>query len=175
MSPEDSRMLATFTGVVAISFLVQCIAIVVLVRTVRRLSARLEELSGRVVGTIETISEKVESLISSVKASAENLKTIQENLTSTSEVIHKRVVSADRFLSDATDSARLQIIRIQDTVDMACRRTEDAIDLLYRGVIAPVSEVSAILRGLRAAFSVFMRRANPPSGRSRREDEEMFI
>jgi uncharacterized protein YoxC len=172
---DDSTLRTIFTGTVAISFLVQCIAFLFLARTLRHLAGRVEELSKGLSRTAESLSEKVEGVLSSVKTSAENLKTLQGNLTATSEVIHKRVVSVDRFLSDAADSARLEIIRIQDTVDMACRRTEDAIDLLYRGVIAPVSEVSAILRGLRAAFSVLMRRANPPSGRARREDEEMFI
>jgi uncharacterized protein YoxC len=175
MSPEDSRLLAIFTGIVAISFLVQCIAFLFLARTVSRLAIRVEELSKGLSRTAESISEKVEGLLSSVKTSAENLKTLQENLTATSEVIHKRAVSVDRFLSDATDSARLQIIRIQDTVDMACRRTEYAVDLLYRGVIRPVSEAGAIMNGLRAGLAVFLRRTNPPAVRARREDEEMFI
>ncbi len=172
---SDSTWLAIFTGVVAISFLVQCIAVILLTRTVRRLGVSVEQSVKGLSKTAESISEKAEELLSSVKASAEKLKALQENLTATSEVIHTRVVSVDRFLSDATDSARLQIIRIQDTVDMACRRTEYAIDLLYRGVLRPVSEASAILNGLRAGFAVLLRRANPPAVRARREDEEMFI
>ncbi len=172
---SESTLLTIFTGTVAISFLVQCIAFVFLARTVQRLAIRVEELSKGLSRTAESISGKVEGLLASVKTSVENLRTLQENLSATSEVIHKRVVSVDRFLSDAADSARLQIIRIQDTVDMACRRTEDAVDLLYRGVITPVSEASAIINGLRAGLAVLLRRANPPAVRARREDEEMFI
>jgi uncharacterized protein YoxC len=171
----DNTWLTIFTGVVAISFLVQCIAFVFLARTVQRLAARVEELGKGLTRTAEAVSEKLEGFLSSMRTSAENLKTLQENLTATSEVIHKRVVSVDRFLSDATDSARLQIIRIQDTVDMACRRTEYAIDLLYHGVIRPVSEASAIMNGLKAGLAVLLRRVNPPAVSARREDEEMFI
>jgi uncharacterized protein YoxC len=171
----DSSLLTIFIGIVAISFLVQCIAWIVLARTVQRLASRVEVLGKDLSRTAESISVKVDGLVSSLKTSAENLKALQENLTATSEVIHKRVVSVDRFLSDATDSARLQIIRIQDTVDMACRRTEYAIDLLYRGVLRPVSEASAIMNGLRAGLAVLLRRASPPAVRARREDEEMFI
>ncbi len=171
----DSSLLTIFIGVVAISLLVQCVAWIVLARTVQRLASRVDEMREGLTRTVETVSEKVDGFLSSVRTTAENLKTLQENLTATSEVIHNRVVSVDRFLSDATDSARLQIIRIQDTVDMACRRTEYAIDLLYRGVLRPVSEASAIMNGLRAGFAVLLRRANPPAVRARREDEEMFI
>jgi len=171
----DSSLLMIFIGIVAISFLVQCIAWIVLARTVQRLASRVEEMGEGLSRTTEALSEKVEGFLSSMRTSAENLKTLQENLTATSEVIQKRVVSVDRFLSDATDSARLQIIRIQDTVDMACRRTEYAIDLLYRGVLRPVSEASAIMNGLRAGLAVLLRRANPPAVGARREDEEMFI
>lgn len=172
---NKEELLTIFIGVVAISFLVQCIAFVFLARTVRSLSTRVQDLSRDLSRITESVSVKVEALLTSVKVSADNLKTLQENLTATSEVIHKRVVSVDRFLSDAADSARLQIIRIQDTVDTACRRTEDAVDLLYRGVIMPVSEASAILNGLRAGLAVLLRRASPPAVRARREDEEMFI
>jgi uncharacterized protein YoxC len=172
---SESTLLTIFVGIVAISFLVQCIAWIVLARTLQRLASRVEEIRDSLSRTVEAISEKVEGLLSTVKTSAESLKTLQENLTATSEVIHDRVVSVDRFLSDATDSARLQIIRIQDTVDMACRRTEYAVDLLYRGVLRPVSEASAIMNGLRAGLAVLLRRANPPAVRARREDEEMFI
>ncbi len=171
----DSSLLTIFIGVVAISLLVQCVAWIVLARTVQRLASRVEEMGERLSRNVEAVSEKVDGFLSSVRTTAENLKTLQENLTATSEVIHNRVVSVDRFLSDATDSARLQIIRIQDTVDMACRRTEYAIDLLYRGVLRPVSEASAIMNGLRAGFAVLLRRATPPAVRARREDEEMFI
>ncbi len=172
---SESTLLTIFVGIVAISFLVQCIAWIVLARTLQRLAIRVEEIRDSLSRTVAAISEKMEGLLSTVKTSAENLKTLQENLTATSEVIHDRVVSVDRFLSDATDSARLQIIRIQDTVDMACRRTEYAVDLLYRGVLRPVSEASAIMNGLRAGLAVLLRRANPPAVRARREDEEMFI
>jgi len=172
---SDHALLTIFTGIVAISFLAQCIAFFFLARTVHRLAIRVEVLSKDLSRTADSISERLDGFLSSVQSSAESLNTLQENITATSEVIHKRVVAVDRFLSDAVDSARLQVIRIQDTVDLACRRTEHAIDLLYRGVIRPVTEAGAIFNGLRAGLAVLLRRARPPAVRSRREDEEMFI
>ncbi|NWG14199.1 MAG: hypothetical protein HXY20_11760 [Acidobacteria bacterium] len=168
-------LLTVFVGIAAVALLIQCIAFVFLARAARRLSVQMEELSSRLVKLAEQLREKVEDLVGTVHATAEKLQALQQNLTATSEVIHRRAVSVDRFLSEATDSARLQVVRVQEAVELAFRRTEQAIDMLYRGVIRPVSEASAIINGLRAGLSVLIRRAQAPAVRRSHQDEEMFI
>ncbi len=168
-------LLTAFVGIAALALLVQCIAFVSVAHAIRKLSERVEEMSSAMAKTAEQLGNRVTDLVDTVHATAEGIKTLQENLTGTSELIHRRVVSIDKFLSEATDSARLQVIRIHEAVDLACRRTEQTINMLYRGVIRPVSEASAIINGLRAGLSVLMRRAQAPVVRPSHQDEEMFI
>jgi len=172
---ESQTALTVFVGIVAIVFLTQCIILLYLVRGLRMLAKRVEDFSQGMSKTVETLSVKLEDMLAAAKASGEKLRALQENLTATSEVVHRRVSALDKFLSEATDSARLQIVRIQDTVDLACHRTQGAVDTLYRGIIAPVSEASAILNGLRVGLAVLLRRMKVSPGRTRHQDEEMFI
>ncbi len=168
-------LLTVFVGIAALALLVQCIAFVSAAQAMRKLSDRVEEMSSAFGKTAEQLGDRITDLVATVHATADGINALQENLTGTSELIHRRVVSVDRFLSEATDSARLQVIRIQEAVEMACRRTEQTIDMLYRGVIRPVSEASAIMNGLRAGLSVLMRRSQAPLVRASNQDEEMFI
>ena len=168
-------LLTVFVGIAALALLVQCIAFVFFAQAMRKLSDRVEEMSSAMAKTAEQLGDRVTDLVGTVHATAEGIKKLQENVTGTSELIHRRVASVDRFLSEATESARLQVIRIQEAVDLACRRTEQTIDILYRGVIRPVSEASAIINGLRVGLSVLMRKAQAPLVRTSHQDEEMFI
>jgi len=172
---ESSTLLTVFAGIVTLAFVAQCIAIWFLSRDLRRLAVRAEQMGTDVARTVEQLKGQIETFVGTVSSTAERIKTLQENLTASSEVIHRRIVSVDRFLSDTTESARMQIVRIQDAVDLACRRTEQAVDMLYRGVIAPVSEAGAIVNGLRAGLAILMRRAKGPVVRTSHQDEELFI
>ena len=171
----DSTLLTVFVGITALAFIFQCIAFVFLARSLRQLAARLEEIRSGIAKTVEPLKDRLETLVGNVNVTAEKLRTLQDNLTATSEVIHRRVVSVDRFMSETTESARLQVIRIQDAMDLACRRTEQAVNTLYRGVIMPVSEASAIINGLRAGLGILTRRAKRPAVRAGHQDEELFI
>ncbi len=168
-------LLTIFVGIAALALLGQCVAFVFLAQALRKLSDQVEAVSAGMEKTAGQLGDKVGDLVGTISATAEKVKLLQENLAGTSEVIHRRVVSIDGFLSEATDSARLQVIRIQEAVDLACRRTEQAIDMLYRGVIRPVSEAGAIITGLRAGLAVLMRRSRAPLVRASHQDEEMFI
>ncbi len=171
----DSTLLTVFVGITALAFVFQCITVVFLAQSLRQLAARLEELRLGIAKTVEPLKDRLETLVGNVNVTAEKLRTLQDNLTATSEVIHRRVVSVDRFMSETTESARLQVIRIQDAVDLACRRTEQAVNMLYRGVIMPVSEASAIINGLRVGLAILTRRAKGPAVRAGQQDEELFI
>ncbi len=172
---ERDTVLTVFVGIVALIFLTQLGVLFYIVRALRQLAAHLDDLGRNVSRTAETLSARIDELLGSARASADKLRALEENLTRTSDIVYKRVVSLDKFLSEATDAARLQIIRIQDTVDLACHRTQNAVDMLYRGVVAPVSETRAILNGVRVGLAVLLRRLKTTSGRTPHHDGEMFI
>ncbi len=174
MSAYDTHLLVIFTGVVAVSLLLQSVALIVIYRSARELASRIEVLSKSLNKNVNTISEKMEQLLASFKAIADGVRSVQENLSATSAIVHKRAAELDAFVAEVTDVARLQVLRVQDVIDNAARRVEETIELLRSGVLTPVTEATAIIRGVRAGLNVFLRKQKRPSS-STLQDEEMFI
>jgi len=174
MSAYDTHLLELFTAIVAASLLVQSLAIFGIYRSIRSLAARIEVVSLSLVKNVDALSEKVDQLLATIKGMADGMHSLQENLTSASAIIKKRVADLDSLLAEVTDAARLQVVRIQDIVDTASRRVEETIDVLQNSVLAPVSEVNAIVRGIKVGLDVLLRKRKSPSS-STPQDEEMFI
>jgi len=171
---SNDTLLLVFTGIVAVSLLLQSLALVGIYRSIRSLSSRIEVVSLNLVKNVDAISVKVNQLLASIKGMVDGMHSLQENLISTSTIVQKRVAELDSFLAEITDVARLQVLRIQDVVVTASRRVEETIDVLHTSVLAPVTEVNAIVRGVKVGLDVLLRKRKSPSSSSR-QDEEMFI
>jgi methyl-accepting chemotaxis protein len=171
---DPSTLLEIFTGVVAVSLLLQSLALVGIHRSIRSLASRVEAVSLNLVKNVDALSVKVDQLLATIKGMADGVHSLQENLTTTSAIVQKRVAELDSFLAEIADVARLQVLRIQDIVDTTSRRVEETIDVLSNSVLAPVTEVNAIVRGVKVGLDVLLRKRKSPSS-STPQDEEMFI
>ncbi len=167
-------LVTVFIGIAAFAFLLQGAALWGLSRSMKGLSARVEEVSRDWAGNVDALSRKADNLLTAVTGVAERVVTLQDSISATTAVIQKRIVSVDAFLEETTSAARLQMIRIQDLVDTTSRRVEDTFKTLHHGVVAPVNEVHAVMAGARVALSHLFRRRKNPQSRSH-QDEEMFI
>jgi methyl-accepting chemotaxis protein len=175
MSAYDTLLLEVFTGVVAVSLLLQSLALLGIHRSVRSLVSRIEAVSSNLIKNVDTLSEKVDKLLACIMGMADGVRSLQENLTSTSAIVRKRVAELDSFAAQVTDAARLQVLRIQDVIDTASRRVEETLDVLHDSVLAPVTEVNAIIRGVKVALDVILSKRKSSSGSATHQDEEMFI
>ncbi len=174
MSPLDTVLLEVFTGIVAISLLIQSLALFGMYRSIKVMAARIEGMSVKLAENINVLSGNLESLLGTLRGIADGVRSLQDNLTSASAIVKKRVEELDAFVEEITNSARLQMARVQDVVDTASRRVEATLDVLQDSVLTPVTEVNAIIRGVKAAIDVLTRKRRRPSS-SVSQDEEMFI
>ena len=171
---SNDTLLLVFTGIVAVSLLLQSLALVGIHRSIRSLASRIEVVSLNLVKNVDALSEKVDQLLAIIKGMADGMHSLQENLISTSTIVQKRVAELDSFLAEITDAARLQVVRIQNVVDTTARRVEETIDVFQNSILAPVTEVNAIVRGIKVGLDVLLRKRKSPSS-SPPQDEEMFI
>ncbi len=174
MSSYDTLLLEIFTGVVAVSLLLQSLALLAIHKSIRALGSRIETVSGNMLKNVDVLSGRVEQLVASLTGMADGVHSLQQGFASTNEIVRKRIVELDAFLGETTDIARLQVLRIQDVIDTAARRVEETIDTLNKSVLTPVTEVHAISRGVKVALDVLLRHRKSPSS-SVPQDEEMFI
>jgi hypothetical protein len=167
-------LLMIFTGVLAVAVLMQSLLFFGIYRSVRKMTVWMDSLGKDLLRNVEAVSAKVDDGLTTIKGIAEGLKPIAEKLTDATEIVYKRIAELDNFLAEATSTARLEILRIQDTIQIASRRTQETIDLLLKNILAPLNELSAITRAIRIGLDVLFRRRKNPSDTSA-QDEAMFI
>jgi hypothetical protein len=167
-------LLMIFTGVLTVAVLIQSIVIFFIYKSIRQLTDRMDGLSRDLLKHVEIISEKVNEGLAVVKSVGQDLKPITEKLADATDIVHTRVKEIDVFLAEITGSARLEILRVQETFHDASRRIQETIELLRSGILTPLNEINAISRAIRVAIDVLFRRRKSPSEASGL-DEEMFI
>ena len=167
-------ILTILTGIVALGVILQGLALWTLAHKIRELAGRLEAVSAKLTKDIEVLAVHADEFLTMAKAIGDKVQALQVHVTAISQVVHDRVVDADAFLTEATDTARLQVARFQDVVDTASHRIEETIVSLQAAILAPVSEIQAVIRGVRAGLDVLFGWRRSASRRSH-EDEEMFI
>jgi hypothetical protein len=167
-------LLTIFTGILATAFIIQGVVFYCIYKSIRQLSARIDNLGVDLLRNAETVSEKVNEGLIIVKDVSQGLKPITQKLADTTEIVHQRVKEIDSLLAEVTGSARSEILRIQETFHDSSRRIQETIDVLRDNIVVPFNEINAIIRAIRVAVDVLFRRRRGPSETSG-SDEEMFI
>jgi hypothetical protein len=138
------------------------------------MSVLMDGLGRDLLRNAEIVSSKVEEGLATIKNLTDSLKPATQNLVSTSQIVHDRVIDIDDFLAEVMDKARLEMARVQDTIRIASRQAEEAIEVVKTSILAPVNEIGAIARAVRVTLDVLFRRRRNPSNVSA-QDEELFI
>jgi len=162
------------TAILAIAVVAQTVIFYLISKSLRQLTVRMDGLGKDLLRNAEVVTAKVNEGMIAVKGVAQDLKSITESLTDTAGIVNRRVKDVDAFLVETTSMARLEILRIQNTIHDATRRAEETIELLRNRILAPLNEFNAISRAVRVAADVLFRQGKRPSGTSSM-DEEMFI
>jgi ABC-type transporter Mla subunit MlaD len=173
MNPTQFAVICVFTGLVALGFIIQGIALFVISSKMKALANRVEELSASVMMQVDRIVPQLDGFLPLLKSTAEKVSHMSESLAGISKVAHERAIKVDAFVDEATDAARLQIARLQDAIDTTARRIDETVRTLETAVSAPVREIQAIARGIRTGVDVLFGRRR--SANRSHDDEEMFI
>lgn len=168
------NILLAFTGILAFAVLLQSLLFIGIYRSIRQMNDWLSTWSKEMLKNAQIVSSRVDEGLSTIKSMAESLKPITQNLAHATQIVHNRVVEMDQFIGETTRTAQLEFMRIQDTFQLAMRRAEQAIDTLKDSILAPISEVNAMVRAVRIGLDVLFRRRRNPSSISA-QDDEMFI
>lgn len=168
--------LTIFVGITAIAFLGQAIGVILIYRRISETTQRVHELSGEVQKKISSVAEDVADVTRTFKPLGEHLQTITANLVSISHTARVRTEDVDAFLGETTRTLRAQLGQINEVFTQTTLRFEDTANRVQRGIIAPVNEISAMVKGLRAGFGLLFSRW--PGNTGRRPplpDDDLFI
>jgi uncharacterized protein YoxC len=174
MTETQATILIALVGLIALSFLLQALALVGLFRKVRDLSARLEAVSAKLTKQIDSLGAQAEGFLALAKITAEKVHAMQDHVTAISKVVLGRVVEVDALIAEAADTVRLELARFQNVIETVSQRFDETINTIQSAIVTPITEVQAIIWGVRTGLNVLFARRRRSGSRSH-QDEEMFI
>jgi methyl-accepting chemotaxis protein len=165
-------LLMVFAGILAVMVVLQTIVFFGIYQAIRHMSAAVDRMGKDLLGHIQVVSGKVDEGVRAIKGISEGFKPIRDKLEDTTDIIRNRVSELDGFIAEIANTARLEVLRIQDIVQSVSEKVEETLELLRKGILAPLNEINAISRAVRIAMDVLFRRQKKPGSV---QDEEMFI
>ena len=171
MDAGTESLLLILVALIAVAMVVHAICLIVFVMSFRRISSRVEVLLDQVSRDAQPVLHSARELLTDGR---EKFNAISKNLLEISGMVKGQVTRLDGMLTDASQQARLQFIRLDQLLTDTISRMEETSETVRRTILGPVREISAILAGLRATLD-FLRRRNKSGVEHATEDEELFI
>ncbi|MBI1747070.1 MAG: hypothetical protein HYR55_10840 [Acidobacteria bacterium] len=172
----SNNLLTIFVAITAVAFLGQAVGVLLIYRRISQATERMVKLTGEVREKVSTVTENIVELAKTFKPIGEHLQAISANAVSMSNTIRARTEDLDYFLGGTVEIFRGQVNHLNEFLAMTTLRLEDTANRVQRGIIAPINEITALIKGLRAGVAFLFSRW--PGNNVRRPpapDDEMFI
>ena len=178
MEPGFQNVLLILVIAITLALIVQTILLWTFVVTFCRLYKRTEALMDEVARNAEPVLRAARELLTEgrelLTEGRDRLQVLTTNLTEISQLTKYQVLRVDGFLTEASDRARLQLIRLDDLMGDTMHKLEQTTETIQRSILGPVREMSAILAGVRTGLDFLFRRNKKATERAA-QDEELFI
>ncbi|OFW04018.1 MAG: hypothetical protein A3G20_07305 [Acidobacteria bacterium RIFCSPLOWO2_12_FULL_59_11] len=171
MDTQTQSVLLFLAVVITVVLIVQTVLLLVLVLTFRKWCDRTNQLIGEVNRNIEPVTRAARDLL---VESREKLQVISTNLVEITQQVKNQAHRLDSMLTDASDRAHLQLIRLDQLLSNTLARVEETTEVIQHSILVPVRELSAVLAGVRTALDFLFRRNKSGMERAT-QDEELFI
>jgi len=124
------------------------------------------------------LTVKVDALVETSRVTIDEARVkMTEISTSANQILDaakEQMAIVEEVLQDASIRTRRQLERAEIVVDDALTRAQDTVELVHKGVLAPIRGINGVAAGVRAALQ-FLMRGTRPSPDQVTVDEEMFI
>ena len=157
---------------VALAVLMQSGAMIGLWLVVRKIPGQIEAVRADTKLRLDPLAQSVTGIVSDAR---EPLRAITSNLADISMMLRERTTDVDELVAELVDKSRAQIIRVDQMVAELVEKVETTSDAVQRGVLAPMQEVSAVIKGMRAGLEFLFSRRRTISVSEAAQDEQLFI
>jgi phosphoenolpyruvate synthase/pyruvate phosphate dikinase len=77
--------------------------------------------------------------------------------------------------AELLERSRLQMIRVDRMVSDVVEKVETTADAVQRGVLGPIQEISAVVKGVRSGLEFLFTRRRVTNVSEATQDEQLFI
>ena len=168
------NLVVIFIGLTTVAIVVQVFVLGGIFVSIKKLGFNVERLRFQMDQKIDPALTEFRSVLGDAKQVLQNLQTAAENFAGISETVRYQVDRVNAVIEDTTDRARDQIARADEVVTDAIEKMEATSAVVQQNVLAPIREVSALIRGVSGGLHfLFAGRKNPVD--AVHQDEELFI
>lgn len=165
-------VLTIFIIIAAAALVLQGFAMYGLYKVAERMQAEVSSLRAELTSHIDPLADSIAEIVAT---SRDPLRSLVNDLAEVARVLRESSGSLDEVLDDLLDRFRLQVIRVDHTITDVLEKVDKTTATVQRNIIGPVSEVSAVLKGLQAGLDFFLSRRRETRTSDVPQDEQMFI
>lgn len=169
---EQNTGLTVALILVAIAVLMQAGAMLGIWLAVRKVPGQIENVRLDVKQRLDPLTQ---SALEIVNNSREPLRTISANLAEISTILRDRTANADQVAAELLEKSRMQIIRMDRMVTDLVEKVETTAGAVQKGVLGPIQEVSAVVKGVRSGLEFLFTRRRVTNVSEATQDEQLFI
>jgi ABC-type transporter Mla subunit MlaD len=169
---EQTTGLTIALILVAVAVLIQAGMTIALWLALRKLPEHLEGLRADMKQHFDPLAQTVTEILSNAR---EPLRTITSNLADISKMLRERTSDVDGLVAEVVDKSRTQVIRLDRMVSDLVQKVETTSETVQRGVLAPIQEFSAVIKGMQAGLEFLLSRRRRTSVSEAAQDEQLFI
>ena len=169
---EQNTGLTVALILVALAVLMQGGAMVGIWLAHRKVPGQIESVRSDVKQRLDPLTQSALEIINN---SREPLRTITANLAEISSILRDRTTSADQLAAELLDKSRSQIVRVDQMVTDLVEKIETTADTVQKGVLGPIQEVSAVVKGVRSGLEFLFSRRRVTNVSEATQDEQLFI
>ena len=165
-------VLTIFIIIAAAAIVLQAFSMFGLYMAIRRIQGEVTDLRADVTRRIDPLAQSLTEIVGS---SRDPLRSITADLAQIARVLRERTGNVDEVIDDLLDRFRLQVIRVDQTITGVLEKVDKTTTSVQRNIIGPVSEASAVLKGVQAGLDFFLSRRRDARTSDVPQDEQMFI
>jgi len=169
---EQNAGLTVAIILVAIAVVMQAGAMLGIWLALRKIPGQIESVRSDVKQRLDPLAQ---SALEIVTNSREPLRTITANLADISKMLRDRTSNADAVAAELMEKSRAQIIRVDRMVSDLVEKVETTADAVQQGVLGPIHEISAVVKGVRSGLEFLFSRRRVTNVSEATQDEQLFI
>lgn len=165
-------VLTVFVIVAAVAIVMQAGVMLGIYLAIGKIHREVEGIRTDVKQRLDPLTLSMTEILAN---SREPVRTMTSNLAEISRILRDRTSHVDTVVADLVDKSRLQIIRLDQMVSAIVAKAESTADVVQRNVMAPIQEVSAVIKGLRSGLEFLFSGRRVSNVSQATQDEQLFI